>query len=196
MMVDAVSAWGRGVHCAKHQGVAADAVIGSLRTLAERRSQQAGAKKLGSTTDDYKTSTAENPDADVGYNDLLVLKGRLPDSLVLMTWPVVPGFSLQARTWGVAMVHGTRPVQFHPETFQSLVLPAKRKNLLQALVTSHSTRPNADVVAGKGDGTIFLLHGPPGVGKVSVRAKFLIQERRDAVIEFLNFRILLADIDR
>jgi hypothetical protein len=69
------------------------------------------------------------------------------------------GFSLQARSWGVALVQGISPVQFQESAFEALVLPDSRKKLIQALVSSHDTQVNADVMAGKGEGSIFLLHG-------------------------------------
>merc|ERR1711985_89974 len=39
-----------------------------------------------------------------------------------------------------------------------------RKEMVQALV-EHAGSSFADVVEGKGGGCVFLLHGPPGVGK-------------------------------
>ena len=47
------------------------------------------------------------------------------------------------------------------------MLPPARKRLIEALVLCHGAggADSADVIAGKGEGTIFLLHGPPGVGK-------------------------------
>ncbi|KAI2508476.1 hypothetical protein MHU86_6003 [Fragilaria crotonensis] len=71
----------------------------------------------------------------------------------------------QARTWGVAMVHGTKSVEFNEKAFDALVMSGGRKKLIRALVTSHEGKESVDVIAGKGDGSIFLLHGPPGVGK-------------------------------
>jgi hypothetical protein len=157
MIVDTVAAWSRGVNCALHSGVASDAVIGTLKTYAEQKSQQ---QHDGSSTVD----AASTSDADHN-TEYLIISSPLPDSLVGMTWPVVPGFSLNARTWGVAMVHGTHPVQFQEHAFESLVMSTQRKKLIKALVMSHEAKKSADVIAGKGEGSIFLLHGPPGVGK-------------------------------
>ena len=83
------------------------------------------------------------------------------------TWPVVAGFSFAAKSWGVAMVDGLRETSFNDRAFEQLVLPPSRKRLIEALVLSHSDegRVGADLIAGKGEGSIFLLHGPPGVGK-------------------------------
>jgi hypothetical protein len=80
----------------------------------------------------------------------------------------VPGFSLAARCWGVAMVHGVSAIQYNDRIFDAVVLPPARKKLIQALVTNHSynsstgEHQSADLIEGKGEGSIFLLYGPPG----------------------------------
>ena len=160
MIVDTIAAWQRGVHCANTTGVASDAVVSSLKLHAQKRAQHAAKQQ----NEIYNTGVQTSTDAD-DMNDVLILKSPLPDSLLCLSWPVVPGFSLQARCWGVAMVHGTQNVQFNSSAFDSLVMPASRKRLIQALITSHGSMKSADLIAGKGEGSIFLLHGPPGVGK-------------------------------
>ena len=49
------------------------------------------------------------------------------------------------------------------------MLPSESKDLVRALVASHTARKERDdfddIVKGKGKGLIFVLHGPPGVGK-------------------------------
>jgi hypothetical protein len=44
--------------------------------------------------------------------ELLLLPLPLPASLAWLTWPVVPGFSFAAKSWGVALVAGLREVSF------------------------------------------------------------------------------------
>jgi hypothetical protein len=123
--------------------------------------------------------------------ELLLLSAPLPDHLMLLSWPVVAGFSFHAKSFGVAMVSGLKTVQFNESAFHRLVIPPARKLLIEALVMSHAsgsasevevTNSSSDaideqnaarvagmkppsIIAGKGEGTIFLLHGPPGVGK-------------------------------
>jgi len=55
-------------------------------------------------------------------------------------------------------------IKFEEKAFDTLVLPSGRKELIQALV-SHSETTFTDIISGKGGGSVFLLHGPPGVGK-------------------------------
>lgn len=70
-------------------------------------------------------------------------------------------------------------------SFNELVIPDKTRTLLVSLVEDHasrekarwdpkrmtdmenSLRPQVDLVRGKGQGLIILLHGPPGSGKTS-----------------------------
>ena len=67
------------------------------------------------------------------------------------------------------------------EAFDDLVIKPEHKTLVQALVKMHARGTHifgepspkaqeeykADIVRGKGQGLIILLHGPPGVGKTS-----------------------------
>jgi DNA polymerase III delta prime subunit len=61
--------------------------------------------------------------------------------------------------------------------FDDLVIPKRYRDLLVALVDNHasglqrgiekSKHAQIDIVRGKGQGLIILLHGPPGSGKTS-----------------------------
>lgn len=56
--------------------------------------------------------------------------------------------------------------------FQDLILPPQNRDLVESLVKSRRNHPKtrsdrADVVRGKGQGVIVLLHGVPGTGKSS-----------------------------
>lgn len=66
--------------------------------------------------------------------------------------------------------------------WKSLVLPAGHKQLVQAMIDTHSAgprigpsdtghMPEVDLVRGKGKGCIILIHGAPGVGKTSTAGK-------------------------
>jgi hypothetical protein len=182
-MVDSHAALIRGVHCARAEGDAADAVRGVMKLIAQR-ARVAGTSSGGSaeayTSGSGGQVASQNEEESL---ELLMLSAPLPESLLLLTWPVVAGFSFQSKSFGVAMVSGLREIQFNEDAFQRLVIPSARKSLIEALVLSHSsssskpatqsadTAANAlnihagNVIAGKGEGAIFLLYGPPGVGK-------------------------------
>ena len=192
IMIDSGAAWARGVHCARSEGVASEAVKGVLKLVAQRLRMVpgggSGADGFGASSSGQAAASAEEESL-----DLLLLPSPLPPSLTWLSWPVVAGFSFHAKSWGVALVAGLRPVLFNEAAFDRLVLPDARKRLMRALVESHASvgvgggfgaslraggvaagggNPTGgrkqlavDVIAGKGEGTIFLLHGPPGVGK-------------------------------
>ncbi|KAL1515773.1 hypothetical protein AB1Y20_002389 [Prymnesium parvum] len=159
MMVDVTAAWGRGVHCARTGGEACEAVVSTLKLVAQRLRAAASHTEV----EHYST---KGSDAEEGSLDLLLLS-ELPPSLVWCTWPVVAGFSFSAKSWGVVMVASLKPVTFNEQSFDRLVLPSTKKHIIKALVLSHLDEAHAsvDFIQGKGGGSIFLLHGPPGVGK-------------------------------
>ncbi|KAK0725883.1 P-loop containing nucleoside triphosphate hydrolase protein, partial [Lasiosphaeris hirsuta] len=64
-------------------------------------------------------------------------------------------------------------VEWHGDPFRMLQLDGSTKNLIENLVAgfngtddgSHQDGSYDDIIKGKGQGLIFLLHGPPGLGK-------------------------------
>lgn len=57
-------------------------------------------------------------------------------------------------------------VKWNKEAFQRLVADKDTKELIQALVRTHLTADSGvDLIGGKGNGLIMLLHGGPGTGK-------------------------------
>jgi len=80
--------------------------------------------------------------------------------------PFVYGFSLARKEWCRFYIDQIHPVDWNPSLFTSLVIGDSQKQLLRALVTSHSFQDNArDHVQQKGKGLVMLLHGTPGSGK-------------------------------
>lgn len=87
---------------------------------------------------------------------------------LLIASPVVVGFSFQEKTWLEFSLSAVAEIEWNDEAYQSLVLPKNQKNVVKALVSAHKfhgSRTIDDVVQGKGKGLVFVLHGPPGVGK-------------------------------
>jgi SpoVK/Ycf46/Vps4 family AAA+-type ATPase len=63
-------------------------------------------------------------------------------------------------------------VEWNVEAFRLLVLPKPTKDLIQALVEIRASKDGMaqimkrqDIISGKGQGLIMLLHGGPGTGK-------------------------------
>ena len=64
------------------------------------------------------------------------------------------------------MVDKIVDVSWNKEAFKHLVADDKTKELVQALVADRiSSERNTDLIQGKGNGLIILLHGGPGTGK-------------------------------
>jgi DNA polymerase III delta prime subunit len=70
----------------------------------------------------------------------------------------------------------TEPI-FDPGIMKTLVMDDKNKKLIQSICYQFTRRGGplagyaADFVSGKGTGRVFLLHGPPGVGKTLTAGK-------------------------
>lgn len=154
LVVDTTEAWSHGVHAAKApaDGMAGDAVVEAVQAYARIRRQQ-----------DSNPNKKDNSDMDWmdESQDILFLRAPLPQHLVTLTWPFICGFSMESRCWGVALVDGLKAIEFKEDVFDNLVLPDSRKRLLRALILTHGSTAQTDVLQGKGEGLIFLLHGPP-----------------------------------
>lgn len=84
---------------------------------------------------------------------------------------VIEGFVLGQRLWGHVRVEGLSDVHPDMSAFSSLVLDPHIKLTVRALIGKFASQDGkvspwpSDFVKHKGEGRIFLLHGPPGVGK-------------------------------
>eukprot|EP01114_Cavostelium_apophysatum_P015219 TRINITY_DN4103_c0_g1_i2.p1 TRINITY_DN4103_c0_g1~~TRINITY_DN4103_c0_g1_i2.p1 ORF type:complete len:396 (+),score=155.16 TRINITY_DN4103_c0_g1_i2:846-2033(+) len=96
-----------------------------------------------------------------------LLSEKIPEDLLYQTWPTVAGFSFACKKWGEILVTHLEPIKFDDKAYDRLVLPGEKKSLIKALVDQHQKHRKivTDIISGKGGGRIFLLHGPPGVGK-------------------------------
>ena len=81
-----------------------------------------------------------------------------------MCWPYLFGFSFTTKRWGEIYVDQLKPIKFDDDAFDYLVLDSNIKTMMKALIVNvkHSFK---DIIGGKSGGCIFMLHGPPGVGK-------------------------------
>lgn len=94
------------------------------------------------------------------------------DEQYLICPPRVLGYHLTTRTWLELNVEEVQdiPQPVSNAQFKRLQLQHTYKKLIQNLVQSHTSGNGKlplmeDVVKGKGQGLVILLHGPPGVGK-------------------------------
>jgi DNA helicase TIP49 (TBP-interacting protein) len=63
-------------------------------------------------------------------------------------------------------ISGIHPIEWNKSAFDRLVLDPKTKELITALVQVRIATGRAeDIIEGKGNGLMILLHGGPGTGK-------------------------------
>jgi len=109
--------------------------------------------------DDYKPMpkgcTSEEEKEYITERDLLLADFKLP------------GYALEVKRWCWFSIDLIKPVVFNTEAFKSLLIPARQKSLVHSLVKTHVGGNDEfdDMIAGKGKGLVFVLHGCPGVGK-------------------------------
>lgn len=122
-------------------------------------------------SDDYESEDYESEDEWAKKNELMPKKKLelkpLTDEQCLLASALVRGFSFNEKKWVDMFVDNLTPVKWNEQCFDQLVLQARQKKLVQALVTEHisNTSDFDDIVKGKGKGLVLVLHGPPGVGK-------------------------------
>lgn len=87
----------------------------------------------------------------------------------LLCPPRVFGFAIRTKVWVQLLVEYVEEInqKSKEEPFNKLELDAKSKEILKTLIVQHSKGMDLldDIIPGKGDGLIVLLHGPPGVGE-------------------------------
>ena len=102
---------------------------------------------------------------------------KLSDEEIMMCHPWLPGFSLELKKWGLFLVSNITEVPYNDTAFHGLVLPENQKKLISSLVERQDHQRDDgfdDLIRGKGRGLIFLLHGPPGVGKTYTAGSYHI----------------------
>ncbi|KAI8630749.1 P-loop containing nucleoside triphosphate hydrolase protein [Xylariaceae sp. FL1651] len=117
---------------------------------------------------DSKAFVDERTDTDIKFskvNDCETID--LTDDDFMMCHFAVPGFSLSEKRWCWFYVDFVTEIVFDDGAFDALLLPTKQKRLIRALTTKHTSGKDSfdDLIQGKGQGCIFLLHGEPGIGK-------------------------------
>ncbi|KAL3450091.1 hypothetical protein BJX65DRAFT_305554 [Aspergillus insuetus] len=95
-------------------------------------------------------------------------------------------YAFQARKWYFVDVDCAQGIDKSDSalqnSFHDLVIPETYRDLLIALVQSHTSenrqKTSMDLVQGKGRGLFILLHGPPGVGKTSTAELIALYTKR------------------
>ncbi|KAI1451691.1 hypothetical protein F4805DRAFT_473407 [Annulohypoxylon moriforme] len=94
-------------------------------------------------------------------------KDEPPDGdFKLLLPPTIKGFNLRKKKWFDLNVDRVEEVTWNKDVFEKVVLDSDSKDLIRALVSNMlATEKNTDLIEGKGNGLILLLHGSPGTGK-------------------------------
>lgn len=76
------------------------------------------------------------------------------------------GYNLKTKKWLELLVDRMQQVVWNTRAFDSLVINSKTKRLIQALISNQiEAERSTDLISGKGNGLILILHGGPGTGK-------------------------------
>jgi hypothetical protein len=104
---------------------------------------------------------------DIGIMEPPFSKMEIPlDQFFLLLPSMVFGFSMQTKRWVPLKAACIAPVEWNLGAFDNLVVDEDTKELVKALVTNQLTAEKAtDLMEGKGNGLVILLHGGPGTGK-------------------------------
>ncbi|KAI1411714.1 hypothetical protein F5Y13DRAFT_200698 [Hypoxylon sp. FL1857] len=111
------------------------------------------------------------------------------DQFALLLPPTIKGFNLRRKKWYDLVAEQVKEVNWNKEAFQKVVIDRKAKDLIRALVSNLiATEKNTDLIEGKGNGLILLLHGSPGTGKT------LTAESVAEIAEKPLYRVTCGDI--
>ena len=94
-------------------------------------------------------------------------KDEPPDSRFELLLPFkIKGYNLRRKKWYDLAVDRISDVKWNTEAFSKVVIDRKVKDLIRALVEKQlAADVSTDLIVGKGNGLILLLHGSPGTGK-------------------------------
>ncbi|GAW24657.1 hypothetical protein ANO14919_142480 [Xylariales sp. No.14919] len=111
------------------------------------------------------------------------------EEFTIMLPPRILGFGLHDKKWKILLVEHIHDIQWNKKAFDRLVLAKEKKRVITAIVKEHVLMDTStDVIEGKGNGLIILLHGAPGTGKT------LTAESIAEVAEKPLYRVTCGDI--
>lgn len=114
---------------------------------------------------------------------------EVPENVLMLMPATIHGFYFQEKKWGkytcqiyqlsrrylgqlilgaaILFVDNFHPVEWNENAFKRrLVLEEKTKEMIFALIDVQTSADRMDdIIAGKGNGLVILLHGSPGTGK-------------------------------
>ncbi|KAH6954339.1 P-loop containing nucleoside triphosphate hydrolase protein [Fusarium avenaceum] len=125
-------------------------------------------KQLHSESNKLKTTDPSPASTDRKEMEAKVMESDdPPQGPELFVFPsTIVGFNLRLKKWQHLQIDLIQKVDWNKQAFRHLVIDQEIKDIIQALVTSKlQTDQTTDLIQGKGNGLIILLHGGPGTGK-------------------------------
>ena len=80
-------------------------------------------------------------------------------------------------------------IKYNVNIFDDIVLDKNKKDFIKILTKNYNCNKSSNLIEGKGQNLIFLLHGPPGVGKT------LTAEATSEYLEKPLYHINIGDLD-
>ncbi|KAI4134159.1 MAG: hypothetical protein LQ347_001757 [Umbilicaria vellea] len=133
--------------------------------------------------------TTAGPSPDDLDEKLMEMETPPPGNFIYLLPLAIKGYNLQRKKWVELQADRITEVVWSKEAFKSLVLDRKTKDLIQALISNQlAAEKSTDLISGKGNGLILLLHGGPGTGKT------LTAESVAEIAEKPLYRVTCGDI--
>lgn len=108
----------------------------------------------------------------------------LSDEDIMTCSARIDGYSLESKQWFLHLVECVTEVAYNDMAFHGLVLQEQKKKLISTLLKRQDREQHDDfddLIQGKGKGLIFLLYGPPGVGKTYTAGLFSLWIQKTAL---------------
>ena len=146
---------------------------------------------------DLKTYSSLHPESRYGQAELkdelgpeALARDVPPDEQFELLLPLkIKGYNLRRKQWVDLVADRISDVTWNKEAFQNLVIDRKARDLIRALVSNQlAAEKGTDLIMGKGNGLILLLHGGPGTGKT------LTAESVAEIAEKPLYRVTCGDV--
>ncbi|TGO75035.1 hypothetical protein BELL_0239g00110 [Botrytis elliptica] len=121
--------------------------------------------------------------------DAMAQDGPPDPSFVYLLPQKITGYNMRRKEWVELHANWLSEVIWDKKAFKKLVLARKTKDLVEALIVNQiAAEKSTDLISGKGNGLILLLHGGPGTGKT------LTAESVAEIAERPLYRVTCGDI--
>ena len=130
------------------------------------------------------------PDFIDSYSSYEDIEEESEDYKKAITYPFIPIFNLGCgKLWGMTYYDNLSEIVYKENIFDDIVMDKDKKNIIRKLIQNYDYKINNNIIEGKGQNLIFLLHGPPGVGKT------LTAEAASELLKKPLYHINIGDLD-